>query len=289
MKRQCAFIEGPLFEGSTTFGTDLAYEVVKKAMSDEKRIFCDYHEIYKCDSKQDDFGTKNIGPVVTKCENIRMAILEAFNSNRFPIVVGGDHSLAMASLAAGSETFGIENYCVIYIDGHCDINTEETSLTHNIHGMPLAASMGLCHEVLRIGPLSKKVLGSNIFIIGARSIDEAERYIVKNNNVNLLEQGDDFIKKLPQFLEQMKNKIGLKKVHLSIDVDSLDPSVLKSTGYVMPNGLLLETVTSIVEYAFKSFDVVSADLVEYNPAIDCAGKDLKVVLDILKTIENHVI
>ena len=208
--------------------------------------------------------------------------------NHFPIVVGGDHSVAMSSIAADSEMFGINNLAVIYIDGHCDINTEETSTSHNIHGMPLASSLGLCHKALQVGPLKQKIFGNNLFILGARSIDEPEFNIIEDNKVNLYKNSEITNETLPSIFKDLQKSIGHKKVHISFDVDALDPSVLSSTGYVMPNGLSLEVVKNIIDFAFKNFDVISFDIVEYNPLLDKEKRDLKVVLDILDLVVDNV-
>ena len=169
------FIEAPLFEGSSSTGTELSYQYLKKKIVLKANYsFVDYKQFAERNETSDSFSTKNINPVLTKCENIHLSILKSFNNNHFPIIIGGDHSVAMASIAAGSETFGIDDYAVIYVDGHCDINTEESSTSHNIHGMPLASSLGLCHKTLQVGPLKRKIYGDNLYILGARSIDAPE-------------------------------------------------------------------------------------------------------------------
>lgn len=284
----CYFIDiinAPLFEGSATQGQEFSYSFVKDEITCSDRLsFVDYNSLVATNIKDDVYNTKNIRKVTTKCENIRLSILESFKNKKFPIVLGGDHSVAMASIAAGSETFGIDNYAVIYIDGHADINTEETSVSHNIHGMPLAASLGLCLDSLRIGPLKKKIKGENLFILGARSIDPPEYKIIQDNGVSLFENtvfnNGDYSKVLKQIID----RIGNKKVHISFDVDVLDPSVFSSTGYLMKDGLSLECVLSMLSLFVNSLDVVSMDIVEYNPLLDNGKKDLKTLLHILDEI-----
>ena len=112
------FIEAPVFEGSNSQGTELAYKTIKTAIIKNNNVnFCDYVETIVINNNNDSHGTKNINKVLTICENIRSSVLEAFNKNIFPIIVGGDHSIAMGSIAAVSEKYGVENSAIIYIDG----------------------------------------------------------------------------------------------------------------------------------------------------------------------------
>lgn len=286
--KKCEYIEAPVFEGSNGPGTEKAYKIIKNAIiKNDKHFFCDYTERVCFEEAKDEYGTKNIKEVLTKCENVRSNVLNSLSNGRFPIVVGGDHSVAMASIAAGSEYFGIDDYAVIYIDGHCDINTEKTSSSHNIHGMPLASSLGLCSDTLQVGNTKKKVNGENVYILGARSIDEPEYDIINNNNVHLFEN-KCFFTDFTNILMNIKDEIGKKKVHISFDVDVLDPSSFLSTYYLMENGLSIETVMTFFDFFFQNLNIVSADIVEYNPNQDIKKKDLNVVLSFIKKIEEYV-
>lgn len=283
-------IECPVFEGSANDGTELSYKILKSHICDNNNcFFIDFFQknipTLSCSGV---FVAKRITEVMTKCENIRLDILNSFNCGSFPLMIGGDHSVAMASIAAGSETFGIDDYAVIYIDGHADINTEQTSVTHNIHGMPLASSLGLCSESLQVGPLKKKIKGDNIFILGARSIDPPEYDIIKENGVHLFKNNVFIDNDFNHVLEQLKDKIGNKKVHISFDVDVLDPKVFSSTGYLMKDGLSLESVLKILDFSFDNLDVVSMDIVEYNPLMDKDKKDLKTLLSIINVITHKI-
>ena len=287
--KQFEFVEAPLFEGAAKSGTEFACKVIKEQYQNQTiGIFTDYVPALNIKPSKSSSKANNLIEVVNKCENIRLAVLRSFKSDHFPIIIGGDHSVAMASIAAGSETFGIDDYAVVYIDGHADINTEQTSVTHNIHGMPLASSLGLCSESLQVGPLKKKIKGDNLFILGARSIDPPEYDIIKENGVHLFENNVFIDNDFDHVLEQIKDKIGNKKVHISFDVDVLDPEVFSSTGYLMKDGLSLEIVLKILDFSFNNLDVVSMDIVEYNPLMDKDEKDLKTLTSIINRITNKL-
>lgn len=287
--KKIVFVEGPVYEGSNNKGTELSYQTIKQTLIvGDKYLFFDNPLSVATILKQDVHIAKHTKEVITKCENVRINVLNSLNNEQFPIIIGGDHSVAMASIAAGSETFGIDDYVVVYIDGHADINTEQTSVTHNIHGMPLASSLGLCSESLQVGPLKKKIKGDNLFIFGARSIDPPEYDIIKENGVHLFENRVFLDNDYGHILMQTKEKIGNKKVHISFDVDVLDPEVFSSTGYLMKDGLSLESVLKILDFSFDNLDVVSMDIVEYNPLMDKDEKDLKTLLSIINVITHKI-
>ncbi|MBO7615261.1 MAG: arginase [Bacilli bacterium] len=288
-KSKCDFIEAPLFEGSTCEGTNLAYSVVKQNSANRlKGTFCDYKEHVKVNGLKSDHKIKNIDIVVTKCENIRLSTIKTFQNGRFPIVIGGDHSTAIGSIAAVSEMYGIENFAVTYIDAHADINTEATSTSHNIHGMPLAACLGICSKNLNVGSSNKKIFGDNLFIIGARSIDKPEYKIIKENGVHLYKSEALSDRKIENVYSSLVENIGNKKVHVSFDVDVLDPSYFKSTGYNVKDGISVEKIKNIFDFIFDNFDVASIDVVEYNPLLDHERTDLKTLVSLIEYIENLV-
>ena len=247
-------------------------------------MFTDYKEFIKNPLSLSCKKAKNINDVIKKCENVRLSVLESLENNNFPIIIGGDHSTAMASISAGAETFGLDDYAVIYIDGHTDINTEETSLTHNIHGMPLASSIGICNPLLKIGKQNKNLRGENLFILGARSIDKKEFDIIEENKVNLFKNDLFFNDGDLAILDKIISQIGTKKVHISFDVDVLDPKFFKATGYIMEKGLSIDCVSTLLDHLFRKLNVVSFDMVEYNPLLDSNDNDFKTVIGFLKKV-----
>ena len=285
-RRICNFIESPIFEGGVSRGTEQTYNKVKKAINAKtESIFTDYIENDSFRVDIDSSQAKNCSEVLTKCKGVKENIVNSFENGNFPLIIGGDHSTAIASLYAGSEVFGIDDYAVIYIDGHTDINTEKTSLTHNLHGMPLAFSLGLCPALFKIGNLKKTIEGKNVFIIGARSIDEKEFEIIKKNDVVLYKNTSFINANYSSILKEIVNAIGTKKVHISLDVDVLDSKIFQSTNYVLDNGLSLEQVTELLYFFFENLNIVSAEIVEYNPLLDRNNNDFEKVLFLIKEIE----
>ena len=185
----------------------------------------------------------------------------------------------MASIAADAEKFGAENVAVVYVDGHTDINTESTSPTGYIHGMPLAVSMGITDLTIND---NINLYGKNLFIIGARSIDDGEYAIMKNHGVSLFTADEVKSKGVDAVMREIIPKLKDKNVHLSFDVDVIDGKSFSSTGYVMPNGLGVSDTKQILAAVINN-GIASFDCVEYNPSLD-NGKDKKTLLDILSLL-----
>lgn len=213
---------------------------------------------------------KSASEVMTVSRELYKNVVKELSAGRFPIVIGGDHSVAIGSIAGAAAS--CERLSVIYIDGHADINTEKSSVSGFIHGMPLASAMGLCCDALTVGKRGA-VKGEDIYIIGARSIDEAEYPIIAENGVHLYTA--DCVRK--RGVSGIMNEImaGIKgNVHVSFDVDFLDGHIFPATGYRMPDGLDISALYGILNPVFSSGRAVSMDVVEYNPMLDERSESL---------------
>ena len=285
-----SLIEAPICKGSPTVGTQFAYKHLTENGITE--LFGDEVCLVPSQLGTLEEGTykpnmKYVGEVVSVAKEVYKGVKEAISTQSFPIVIGGDHSLAIGSIAGASACFSTEELSVIYIDGHTDINTENSTPTGFIHGMPLAAAMGLCSDKLTIG---KKVnlLGKNIYIIGARSIDEGEYGIIRENGVHLYTADDVKKRGISSVMSEIKENISGGAVHISFDVDFLDEKVFPSTSYRMPNGLDIGTLKEILKESFSLGKTCSFDCVEYNPTLDTDGKDLKKLLDIFLFVSKLI-
>ncbi|MBQ7500109.1 MAG: arginase, partial [Clostridia bacterium] len=218
--------------------------------------------------------------VMTFCRRLAGSVTEAIEAGTLPLVIGGDHSLAIGSIAGCAAVYGADDLSVVYVDGHTDINTPESTETGMIHGMPLASAMGLCGEKLTVGD-RVNLHGKNTFIIGARSIDRGEYPIIEEQGVNLYTA--DGVRRigLENAVDDLIGRISTSRIHLSFDVDFIDGSDFFATGYVMPDGLSADDAVYIVRRIAETGKVCSADFVEYNPSRDkndeCAKKLLSVI------------
>ncbi len=276
-------MEAPICKGSPTDGSQYAY----RALLDGGLTSC-FEDVCLCpmdEPKDNGEGAypnmKYLDEVMAVSRTLCPTVAETVKKGRLPIVIGGDHSVAMGSIAGTSSVVGADNLAVVYIDGHADINTEKTTETGFIHGMPLAAAMGLCDDLLTV---DKKInlLGRNTYIIGARSIDNGEYAIMEEQGVTLYTADAVRKKGMAALITDVLNAITVPYVHVSFDVDVLDEAVFPATGYRMPEGLTANDAETALTACFASGKVVSLDVVEYNPGLDSDGDNRQMLISLLK-------
>lgn len=183
----------------------------------------------------------------------------------FELFVGGDHSLAFSTLAALEVD---QETVVIWLDAHPDMNTISTSDTGNLHGMPLAYTMGYGEGDDISKTVTQHLKADNIFLVGIRSIDESEAERIATSGAHAYPSS--YIAMNETWLADCVAEIAArtKKVHLSFDIDSLDAALVPGTGTPVENGLSLELVLAFIQELKKKVTITSADLVEVNPYLD---------------------
>ena len=276
MKRRAAIIEAAISCGSPTRGTEGAYDALMSAGLGELFPGCaavPMEKLAPCTEYPSHL--KHLDTVMAVSRRLRTNVLAALEKGQFPLIVGGDHSVAMGSLAALGEFYGAEELAVVYIDAHGDINTEKTSTSGCIHGMDLAAACGLCCDELTVGKNKVDLLGKNLHIIGGRSIDPPEWGIMERLGVDFYSAEQIHAMGADKVMERVLPTLRGKRIHISFDVDSLDPTEFSSTGYLIPGGLTFAQVRQIVRAAADTGALVSFECVEYDPALDKSGADGK--------------
>ncbi len=188
----------------------------------------------------------------------------------------------MGTLAALGEFYGAENLAVVYVDAHTDINTDQTSASGCIHGMDLAAACGLCRDALTVGKNRVNLFGENLHIIGARSIDPPEYGVIERAGAHLHTAREVRERGLEDVLARVLPALGGKHVHISFDVDVLDPAEFTATGYNIPDGLSVAEAERVLGAVLDLGLTCSFECVEYNPAMDPGKKDLRTLMGILR-------
>lgn len=217
-------------------------------------------------------------------------IEEIANDNRMPIAIGGDHSMAIGSITGALRTNQAENLCVLWVDAHTDINTNTTSPSGNIHGMPVSLLVKELRPEWPVIPelewCRAQMSLKNFCWIGLRSIDYYERKIMEQYGVNYFDMRDIErlgIEKVCQEALLAINPNGERKLHVSFDIDSLDPIHARSTGTPVPGGLTLREGVFLMEEAYRTGTLSSLDLVEVNPGLG-DERDLENTLTAAKLI-----
>lgn len=212
-------------------------------------------------------------------------MVDKIKEEYFPIMLGGDHSAAIASaLASAKVNIDIG---IIWIDAHTDYNTFETTVTGNIHGLPLAAINGYKNQELRYFHDGKIIQPSRTVIIGARSIDEAEKDNVRYSGVTVFTTQDIKEKGIDAIMDEAFKIASYKTkgIHISYDLDVIDPDVAPGVSIPEFDGISEEEAMKINEYIINHMnDVLSYDLVEFNPLRDISRKTEQIALNLLAQI-----
>ena len=216
-------------------------------------------------------------------------MVDKIKEEYFPIMIGGDHSAAIASALASAKVN--VDVGIIWIDAHTDYNTFETTVTGNIHGLPLAAINGYKNQDLRTYHNGKIIQPSKTVIIGARSIDEAEKDNVRYSGVTVFTTEDVKEKGIEAIMDEAFKIAGYKTkgVHVSYDLDVIDPDIAPGVSIPEFDGISEEEAMQINEYLVKHInEIVSFDLVEFNPLRDVNRKTEQIALNILAQIIRAV-
>lgn len=230
---------------------------------------------------------KYLNPIVEYNNNLAEEVYNSLKEGAMPFVLGGDHSLGMGSIAGASKHF--DEIAVIWIDAHGDINTEDTSPSGNIHGMPLAASMNVGNPALtNIYYKGQKVKPENVYILGARDIDPGEYELAEKTKLNFYTMKKVREKGLDNVLKSIIHKINnsnVDGVHLSFDIDALDKSIVPGTGTAVSDGFSLKEGKAIFTELIENINITSMDFVELNPLIDEEdNKTVKNCFELLKHV-----
>lgn len=229
---------------------------------------------------------KYLNEILKTSKMLAVRVEKVLEQKKFPLCIGGDHSMALGTIA------GISSYCkknkltlgVIWIDAHTDMNTDETTPSGNIHGMPLAASMGLGYsELVNLYGFAPKLKPENCAVIAARSIDPMERLNIKKLGLNVYTMSD--VDKLgvhriiSRVLKQFKEKVD--HIHVSFDVDSVDPNFAPGVGTPVPGGLNYREAHSLMESIAECGCMNSLEVAEVNPIIDIRNSSAVFAADLI--------
>jgi arginase len=215
-----------------------------------------------------DEHTRFLPEIRDTCERIAARVAAVAERGALPLVLGGDHSVALGTLGGLASVHGPGG--VLWIDAHADVNTPETSPTGNVHGMPLAAALGLAGPGFEspAWPLPA-VDPRKVALVGVRSLDEGERVLLREAGVRVFTMSEiDRIGVERAVRESLDRIAGAGFVHISLDMDALDPVVAPGVGTPVPGGLTYREAHLALELAAESGLVGSLEVVEVNPILD---------------------
>lgn len=223
---------------------------------------------------------------------VAAAVEHALESGSIPITIGGDHSLAIGSITGVSKYYRHRNeqFGLVWFDAHGDINTPDTSVSANIHGMPLAISLGKGEDSLvNLGGFSPKVDGQRTVLIGLRDVDPPEKEIIRELGIHAFTMRDlDHIGM--GMLSEMALELvgsGISGIHLSFDIDVMDPDIAPGVTTLAPGGMSYREAQLALTLLAETGLVRSIDFVELNPARDIRNRTAELTVDLIKTTLGH--
>ena len=222
------------------------------------------------------------GAIASYCDLLGKTVAETVRQGRLPICLGGDHSLAIGSLAGVSSETGPVG--CLWVDAHPDANTPETSPTGNIHGMPVAVILG--HgpkELTAVQPAGAKVRYENMCLIGTRDADQGELDFLAEHKVCSFSILDVIDLGLPSVMRQAIARVngGTRGVHVSLDLDVLHVGIAPGVGLPSQCGFDMREATYICQQIAAHCEITSIDVVGFNPVRDSEGMTAKRAIELL--------
>lgn len=219
----------------------------------------------------------NAQAIADVCRDIYDAMCKTIQAGERAIFLGGDHSMALGTVA-GALTRA-ERVGVLWVDTHGDFNTPDISPSGNVHGMVLAALMGRCPPPLRIG--DKMLQPDQVVLIGVRDLDVEEKRALRDVGVRVMTMRDVDENGMADVMRAALRALGnVDAIHVSFDMDVLDPMVASGVGTAVPGGLTIREAHLIMEMLADDGRVQSLDLVEVNPILDERNRTALVAVEL---------
>jgi len=249
----------------------------------------DFGDVRVKHPEQQEHGDSHLkykGPILETCEELAIAVEQALDDGCVPVVLGGDHSVAIGS-TAGLGSFlrkKDQKMGLIWFDAHGDMNTPETTPSGNIHGMALAIAIGLGDpDLTGIGGFRPKVDPSNAVLVGPRSIDAGEKRNIQHAGVHVFTMREIDERGMRAVMEDaLKIALaGAAGLHVSFDMDCIDPSYAPGTGTTVPGGITYREAHLAMEMVSDAKKLMALDLMEVNPVLDEHNQTANLAVELL--------
>lgn len=295
-EQKLAFIGAGCDVGTDIRGTSLGPQALRlagltKALSDLGAIITDTGDIAgpnHQDTEQKG-GCRNLERVSTWCKLIQQQVCDSLDDNKLPVILGGDHSLSIGSIA------GVAKHCrksqkklyVLWLDAHTDFNNPLSSPSGNMHGMPLSALCGKFREdKLGLGDSVPVVAPENIFLVGIRSVDSIEKLAVLDAGLNVYDMRVIDERGIASVMREILAIVAKADghLHVSFDIDFLDPSLAPGVGTTVPGGVTYREAHHCMELIYESGLLGSLDMVEYNPLLDNQAMSAAIMIELAESL-----
>jgi arginase len=295
--RKLAVLGGALDLGAGRRGVDMGPSAIRYAGLDERLarlgLECsDWGNVETAIPEASPAGdprARFLREIKEACERIARRVAATARDRYLPIVLGGDHSIALGTLGGLAAAHGPGG--VLWFDAHGDLNTPETTPSGNVHGMPLAAALGLAGEAFESETWPLPALESGrVALIGVRSLDDAERGLVRELGIAVYTMSDlDRRGVEPIVREALERVAGAAFVHVSLDLDVVDPEVAPGVGTPVRGGLSYREAHLAMELVAESGLLGSMDVVEVNPILDRENATAELAVELVASALGETI
>ena len=286
--------------GAGTRGSDLGIDAIEIAAINQGNEFFHTHLFQDVETHNETIYNKNtntfakrIEHVVEQCERVAEVVKDNLEQGYFPIVLSGDHSSALGTIRGIKAAKPNSRIGVIWIDAHADLHSPFTSPSGNIHGMPLAAALGVdnaeCqtnepgditaqfwNRMKNIGLKGEKIAASDLIFFGLRDYESAEQYLITENKIKHYEVAEVRYRGIKICVDEALNQLtNCDSIYISFDVDSMDSdSVSNGTGTPVPIGFFANEIKEIIDQFLQSNKICCIEFTEINPLLDNKGNKM---------------
>ncbi len=250
---------------------------------------------------------KRIGGVQTVINRVSDSVSKTLNSGLFPLVLAGDHSSSAGTIAGIKVAHPEKRLGVIWIDAHADLHTPYTTPSGNMHGMPLAISLGednkdkkshspdketlkMWEELKNIGGISPKILPKDVVFISLRDFEKEEAHLIEKLGIKVIPVAEVRKKGIEHVARQTLLRLqDCEHIYVSFDVDSLDSSISRGTGTPVPNGLKEKEAEDLLASLMQSHKICCLEVAEVNPTLDKENLMAEIAFNILQRSVNNLL
>ena len=295
-EKQTEFIGFPTDLGASCKGCSLGPQIIREAgltdlitaYPDKLQDLGDIHIASRAQTHPLPEHMKRIDSITESTSRLSDAFQNSLAKGHRPVCLGGDHSLSIGSLHGIRRFYEAteKQIAVIWIDAHPDMNTDQSTISGNIHGMPLAANLGYGDSRL-INPTKKTthIRPENTYLLGIRDIDPKEKELIEQLNIQCITAADIHKNGLSFYIDQSLQHIRnqVDHIHISFDMDVIDPSIAPAVGTPVEGGLSRSQTLMLMQFLQQNRMIDSLDFVEFNPEFDQHHRTAELALEILKT------
>ena len=227
-----------------------------------------------------------LSPIFHVCDRLRMRVRRTLEGGETPVVLGGDHSIAIGTVSGVAEYHRERGQRIglIWVDAHADMNTPDSSPSGNIHGMPLATLLGVgVPRLVEMGGFHPKVDSSNVALIGIRNLDETEKRLVQESGLHAYTMRDIDERGVKTVMEEALQHAtnNTSGVHMSFDLDGMDPEQVPGVGTGVRGGINWREASLIMEMLADCGQMTSIEITELNPILDIRNQSGEVAVELL--------